>query len=62
MSGLTIAASFAALKERRSTLRTPRDMSGRELADIGLRRDDVPLVFDPAFAARHEAARLRRAA
>ncbi len=57
-----IAAYLATRAQRLATFQALTAMSDRELADIGLRREDIRSVFDAAFAARHDAARLRRAA
>jgi uncharacterized protein YjiS (DUF1127 family) len=46
----------AALPRRRAVLEELNTLTDYELADIGLTRADVPHVFDPAFAADHEAA------
>ena len=51
---------LSARTKHRAAIKALKVMTDRELADIGLRRDDIPLVFDPAFAARHETARVQR--
>lgn len=43
-------------QERRATYERLRYMSDRELADVGLTRDQITRVFDPSWTqARHEA-------
>lgn len=53
----SIGQGFAALGEallsfprRRGTYAALRQLSDRELADIGLTRGDIPRVFEPDFA------------
>jgi uncharacterized protein YjiS (DUF1127 family) len=55
-----LARKIAAHAERRSVLNELSRLSDRELADIGLTRGDLLLVFDPGFAAQREAARTAR--
>lgn len=43
------------MRERRRVIRERQDMSDRDLADIGHRRGDVPLVFDPESDKEREA-------
>ncbi len=52
-----VARKIAAHAERRAVLEELSRLSDRELADIGLTRGDLLLVFDPGFAAQREAAR-----
>lgn len=42
---------------RRAVLDELNMLSDHELSDIGLTRADLPRVFDPSFAADHEASR-----
>jgi uncharacterized protein YjiS (DUF1127 family) len=56
----TLARKIAAHAERRAVLEELSRLSDRELADIGLSRGELLLVFDPGFAAQREAARTAR--
>ena len=56
----TLARKIAAHAERRAVLEELSRLSDRELADIGLTRGELLLVFDPGFAAQREAARTAR--
>jgi uncharacterized protein YjiS (DUF1127 family) len=58
--GRTILQSIAAvtswlmeLPRRRAVLNELGGLSTRELADIGLTREDLPRVFDSGYASRH---------
>jgi uncharacterized protein YjiS (DUF1127 family) len=42
------------IPKRRAVMDELSALSDHELADIGLTRGDLPLVFDPAFAAERE--------
>jgi uncharacterized protein YjiS (DUF1127 family) len=55
-----LARKIAERAERRAVLDELSRLSDRELADIGLTRGDLMLVFDPGFAAQREAARTAR--
>jgi uncharacterized protein YjiS (DUF1127 family) len=44
----------AEFPKRRAVIEELSMMSDHEMADIGLARAELPLVFDPAFAARRE--------
>jgi uncharacterized protein YjiS (DUF1127 family) len=46
-----LRARIAAFFKRQATLNELRQMTDRELSDIGLHRGDLHHVFDPAFAA-----------
>ena len=59
LARLRIAVS--AWMQRRTVLAELDGLSNRELADIGLNRADLPLVFDPAFARTRDQAVLRAA-
>jgi|GEM_PF-3401542 len=48
--------------ERRAVLGELARLSDRELADIGLTRGDLPMLFDPVFGAKRQAARNERTA
>ncbi len=56
----TLAAKIAEHAERRLVIDELSRLSDRELADIGLTRGELALVFDPAFAAQREAGRTAR--
>jgi len=46
----TLFARIAAFFERQSTLHELSQLTDRELADIGLNRAELHLVFQPAYA------------
>ena len=46
----TLFARIAAFFQRQSTLHELSQLTDRELADIGLNRADLHLVFEPAYA------------
>jgi uncharacterized protein YjiS (DUF1127 family) len=46
----TLFARIAAFFERQSTLHELGQLTDRELADIGLNRAELKLVFEPAYA------------
>ncbi len=50
-----VMARVAAWQERRAVAAELSGLSARELADIGLTRDELPLVFDPTFARSYAA-------
>ncbi len=43
---------IAAFIHRQKVLAELKELTDRELTDIGLTRSELPLVFQPAFAAR----------
>ncbi len=55
-----LADKIAANAERRLVMEELSRLSDRELADIGLTRGELAMVFDPVFAAQREAARTAR--
>ena len=44
---------FANLMQRRAVIEELSMLTDHELADIGLTRGEIPMVFDQAFAASH---------
>ena len=56
-----LAAAVRTWTERRAVIAELRNLSDRDLADIGLNRADMGRVFDPAFATAREQAMHRAA-
>ncbi len=52
VAGLGVFGRIAAYFERQRVLTELGGLSDRELADIGLTRPELPMVFQPNFASR----------
>jgi uncharacterized protein YjiS (DUF1127 family) len=52
----TVLAAIASWPERMRTYESLRRLSDRELADIGLSRGEIAMVFEPGFRAGHQPA------